>query len=850
MYSKYCFFLILLFNVCFSQQIIKVQVNDVEGKSIENINVQLLQNNRTIYFKKTDNTGKCIFELSEKGVFSLKFTSMLYKSEIIDIDTQKKDFFEVTLQSQIKEIEAVEIKARPKIATAKEDTIVFNIKAIKDGTERTTEDLIKKIPGLDVNENGKVSYNGNLLGQVLIDGNEFFGKNHKMATQNISAEMLEGVDLWKNYTTINGGKSSALNLRLKDQYKGKITGDLQTLYGSDNNYLFHSNLFKFSKLGNLAFILDANSVARDPISFMDFYEMSVQDDVEQNDNNIEAPSFLDNDGKVKKKQNQFSAFQYTKNFKNISISGFSILNAAQLQKLSTLNRTAYPNQPQYFNFQENKSEENKGFFGTTQLKMKANFSDDNFIYYALQFNPTKDDFNQNIQRNNFFNINDNVKNNVLGNYLSWNKSFSESLKMVLAFNHKSENLYQDTFFKSDIELFDTRFNQIYQNYSANNSAYGFDFYLKNKNKWFNLQFQSGVNTQTGNAVLQEQFSQNNETINLKTYDYLNSLSLNKKIGRFDIFGKLDWHYLEINNLKNEYFEKNIRIKYRPETVINNELSLEYRLKYENPVLKTLQYTPFYCKELTYFQNYNLSANSLSDYNTFRFAFHRFNLDKGNVNFLMLMYDFSNTSFTTNTFNLGDFSKIENMLGNLKNRWILLYTNNQKLSKSLVLKSKITGMISKNQNFIQNKENISKIKNFDINQKLSSNFKNFWGQFDLGYSYNQSNFSQSLFNSNSSQHNTKLFLGLRTNIKKEIIANVLGEYLVQKTVQTKLSNFLLGGQISYRKEKSKFEYNIIFNNVLNLNSFDYITNSATEFGYEQSQVSALKGYIIGGLKFNF
>ena len=151
------------------------------------------------------------------------------------------------------------------------------------------------------------------------------------------------------------------------------------------------------------------------------------------------------------------------------------------------------------------------------------------------------------------------------------------------------------------------------------------------------------------------------------------------------------------------------------------------------------------------------------------------------------------------------------------------------------------MISKNQNFIQNKENISKIKNFDINQKLSSNFKNFWGQFD---------FSQSLFNSNSSQHNTKLFLGLRTNIKKEIIANVLGEYLVQKTVQTKLSNFLLGGQISYRKEKSKFEYNNIFNNVLNLNSFDYITNSATEFGYEQSQVSALKGYIIGGLKFNF
>lgn len=850
MYSKYCFFFILLFNVCFSQQIIKIQVNDTESKSIENINVQLLQNNRTISFKKTDNTGKCIFELSEKGVFSLKFTSMLYKSEIIDIDTHKKDFFEITLQSQIKEIETVEIKARPKIATAKEDTIVFNIKAIKDGTERTTEDLIKKIPGLDVNDNGKVSYKGKVLGQILIDGNEFFGKNHKIATQNISAEMLEGVDLWENYTTINGGKSSALNLRLKDQYKGKITGDLQTLYGSDNNYLFHSNFFRFSKLGNLALVIDANSVARDPISFLDFYEMNVQDDVEQNDNNIDAPSFLNNDGKVKRKDNQFGAFQYSKNFKNIRVSGFSILNAAQLEKSSILKRIAYPNQPQNFNFQEDKSEDNKGFFGTSQLKIKANFSDDNFLYYALQFNPTKDDFNQSIQRNNFFNIDDNVKNNVLGNYLSWNKSFSESLKMIWAFNYKKENLNQDIFFKSDSELFGTQFNQILQNYSANNNAYGFDFYLKNKNKLFNLQFQSGFNIKRENSTLVEFSSLNEDIINIHTYHYYNGISLNNKIGNFDVFGKLDWHFLEINDFKNEYFEKNFRIKYRPKTIINNELSLEYTFKYENPVLKTLQYSPFYSKDLSYFQNYNLMPNSLSEYNTFRFTFHRFNLDKGNLNFLMLMYDFSNANFTINTINLGDFSKIENQWGNLKNRWILLYTNNQKLTKSLVLKSKITGMMSKNQNFIESKENISEIKNFEINQKISSNFKNSEVQFDLGYSYVQSNFKQSLFNSESVQKNTRLFLGLRANIKKEWITNVLGEYFVQKTTQTKLSNFLLGGQVSYRKDKSKFEYNLLFNNILNLNNFDYISNAVTELGYEQSSVVALKGYIIGGLKFNF
>lgn len=850
MHSKYYFFLFLVFNVFYSQQIIKIQVKNSDGNFIEDVNVQLLYKNKTIDFKKTDSTGKCIFELSEKGVFSLKFTSMLYKSEIIDIDTHYKSFFDITLQSQVKEIESVEIKARPKIATVKEDTIVFNIKAIKDGTERTTEDLIKKIPGLDVNDNGKVSYKGNVLGQVLIDGNEFFGKNHKMATQNISAEMLEGIELWQNYATINGGNSSALNLRLKEEYKGKITGDLQTLYGSTNNYLFHSNLFKFNKLGNLGLVLDANSVAKDPISFMDFYEMNTQEDVEQNSsNNIDVPSFLNNDGKVKNKDNQFGAFQYSKNFKNIRITGFSIINAAQLNKLSTLDRRAY-NQLPNFNFYETKREDNKGFFGTSQLKIKANFSDHNFLYYALQFNPANDDFNQNVERTNFININDNVKNNVLGNYLSWNKSFSDRLKIILSFNYKNESLYQNTFFASDNKLFGTKFNQISQSYSTSNDTYGVDFYVKNKNKWINVQFQSNANVRNENTILREENSQSNEPLNFKTYHYLNGLSLDKKIGNFDVFGKLDWHYLEINNLKNEYFEENIRIKYRPEAIINNELSLEYKLKYENPVLKTLQYSPFYSKELSYFQNYNVAPNSLSDYNTFRFTFHRFNLDKGNLNFLMLMYDFSNNTFTRNTINLGSFSKIENQMGSLKNRWILLYSNVQRLSKSFVLKSKITGMKSETQNFIQDKENVSEIRNFEINQKLSSNFKNHWIQFDMGYSYIQSNFKQSIFNSESVQKNTKIFLGIRTNIKKEWITNVLGEYFIQNTNEIKLSNFLLGGQISYKKEKSKFEYNLLFNNILNLNTFDYITNSVSEFGYEQSSVSALRGYVIGGLKFNF
>ena len=169
-------FVILIFFAGFlmKSQEIHVSVTNEKGKGIDNINVQLLNNQKIVDFKKTNPKGEASFQISEKDVFHLKFTSVYYKTKILEVDTKKESIFRVTLESQITEIEMVEIKSRPKIAFIKKDTISFNIKAVADGTERTTEDLIKKIPGLDINENGKVTYKGNSIGQILVEGNDFF----------------------------------------------------------------------------------------------------------------------------------------------------------------------------------------------------------------------------------------------------------------------------------------------------------------------------------------------------------------------------------------------------------------------------------------------------------------------------------------------------------------------------------------------------------------------------------------------------------------------------------------------------------------------------------------------------
>ena len=850
-------YLYIIFLINFSviqAQTIHVKIKDNTNKPPENINVQLFENNKIIDFKKTDYTGQCTFQVSEKGFFSLKFTSVFYKTKTVEINTSEQSSFEIELDAQITEIKEVEIKSRPKIVTAKEDTIVFNLKAVRDGTERTTEDLIKKLPGLDITENGKVTYKGTTIGQVLVEGNEFFGKNHKIATQNISANMLDGIDLWQNYTTINGNRSTALNLKLKQEYKGKITGNIETNFGIKNSYLAHGNLFRFGKLGNLALIADFNNIAKDPISYMDFYEMNTEENIAGDDGNlnIEIPTFLNNDGKVKSKNNQFGALQYSKSKKDFSITAFSIFNNAQLEKFSTSKRSSFEGESQAFNFSEQRIENNKGFLGTTQIKMKKSLLDGSFFYYTFGYNPTQDHFNQSIDRYstdwNFYRIDNSVNNDNFSNSFSWNKQLDKS-KIILSFNQFNEKYLGDLHLLSNNNLFLSNTNNLFQRYDVTSNKYSLDFHLKNKNKFINFNIHSGFSFRKDNSELLNFVFRTVEN-KMKVYHYLNDLNLYKELGKFDISGSLTSHFVNINETDKHYFEKNIRIKFNPKSVINTEFGLEYNSKYTLPNLRLLQSEPIYTKELTYYQNRDITTELLCKTDTYKFTWNRFNMEKGNLLFLLLSYEKAKPIFTSNVSNFEAFSKIENVIGKNRERLFYILSSEYKLHRQLSLKSKFTGSLNKTDNYINSNINTSTIYNFELTQKLSTNFRNKPMQFDLGYTFTEGVFKQSFYSTTSSQNNIRLFLGIRANVKKEWVGNILSEYLIQKTEQNTLHNFLIGGQVSYRKENSNFEYNLQFNNILNLNSFQYINGYTSQLGIEEVSTTALHGYITGGLKYNF
>ncbi|MEO6547464.1 MAG: hypothetical protein ABIN94_05670 [Ferruginibacter sp.] len=130
------------------------------------------------------------------------------------------------------DLKEVIVKAKTKAFLITNDTVKYNVAAYKDGSERKIEDIIKKLPGIEVNEStGVISYKGKTVETVKLEGDDLFGANYTIGTKNINVDMVEQVQAIENYSDnpllkgIENGNKVALNLKLK---KGKFefSGDM------------------------------------------------------------------------------------------------------------------------------------------------------------------------------------------------------------------------------------------------------------------------------------------------------------------------------------------------------------------------------------------------------------------------------------------------------------------------------------------------------------------------------------------------------------------------------------------------------------------------------------------------
>jgi hypothetical protein len=149
----------------------------------------------------------------------------------------------------------------------KNDTLQFNASGFKTRPNAMAGDLIKKMPGMEVDKEGNVKTQGERVQKIYVDGREFFGDNPKLATKNLTADMIESVQVFDDmsdqakFTKIDdGSRNKALNIKLKKDRKKGSFGRVQAGLGDRGLYSGNISYNNLKGPRQLSFIFNTNNV--------------------------------------------------------------------------------------------------------------------------------------------------------------------------------------------------------------------------------------------------------------------------------------------------------------------------------------------------------------------------------------------------------------------------------------------------------------------------------------------------------------------------------------------------------------------------------------------------------------
>lgn len=161
--------------------------------------------------------------------------------------------------------------------TVKKDTIEYNAMAFKTQPNSNVEDLLKRLPGVEVDSEGNIKAQGEKVQRIFVDGKEFFGNDPKMASKNLIAEAISKIQIYDRksdqaaFTGIDDGKrEKTINLQLKEDYKKGYFGTLNGGAGTENRYALKGNVNKFTDKQQLSFLGMANNTNEQGFSIDDY----------------------------------------------------------------------------------------------------------------------------------------------------------------------------------------------------------------------------------------------------------------------------------------------------------------------------------------------------------------------------------------------------------------------------------------------------------------------------------------------------------------------------------------------------------------------------------------------------
>lgn len=282
-YSMILIVFMLSIQMVYAQQMLRGMVKDETGEPITAANVIL---------KQHENTAIKAFSITnDKGEFSLKIppdldslfvmiTHLSYAKKAFYISVSQA-YLEVVVAEQQYELPELVVKNDPIIRRG--DTLIFNVDHYRNDADQNIEQVLSKIPGVTVESNGQILYDGLPISKFYIEGLDMLEGRYRIATRNLNVDAIRDIEVIEHHQPIRALDSlvrpdnAAINLRLKSNIA--LTGALRVGAGlSPGLYVGDGDVFGFTKKQQFSISASANNIGeRQSDDFQNLYTGGVAD---------------------------------------------------------------------------------------------------------------------------------------------------------------------------------------------------------------------------------------------------------------------------------------------------------------------------------------------------------------------------------------------------------------------------------------------------------------------------------------------------------------------------------------------------------------------------------------------
>lgn len=875
-------FLILVFtNFFLFAQTVEVTgvIVDSTRTPLEMASILALKDGTVENYAISNHDGKFKMNLRRGETYTLKtsFLGMKPNETTIELTGLEDPFImAIMLHTDENQLDGVEIKYDMPVIR-RGDTLIYHADSFTNGTERKLGDVLKKIPGINVNENGEIEVEGKKVSKVMIDGKDFFDGDSKLATKNIPADAVSKVEVLSNYNEVsqmrglgNDQDNIAINLKLKEGKENFWFGEVEggAGEGEGTRYLGRSSLFYYSPKGSINFIGNMNNTGDVPFTARDYYNFTggmsrpLNTGTTLNIPESDLGFLMMQNSRANDLENKFAALNFSYQLTSKwNISGFSIFNDGRTHFVQeslrdyietgntevSSNNTTQGNKLGLAKFSSvYKPNERFQFDYDVLLKTSAQresgkavsiFSNSGEINPIDEFKENEP-FSLNQKVNIYYTLND--KNIFAGylNHLYQNEDpFYRAIMTLQPFpqflpldvDQRRFNINQDkevTTNKFDIKL-DYYF--VINNMSNFNINLG---YTRNNQEFYSSLFQL-LDNNTVNDLDDEHF---NNLVDFELNDYFIGLRYKLKHGIYTLTPGLELHYYDNANFQNGQTTREDKALLLPSFIALAQIRKSQSLRFNYQM--TADFTGVNDLAEGYvLSNYNrlFRGNSLLEnavFNTWSLNYFNFNMYNFTNIFAGINYNrrvnavrttsrIEQLNLVTSPFNSANTDELLTANANFEKTFRLLKTKlstTQYLNKLHLI---VNGQPVMSQNFTQN-----------YTGSILTNFRKS-PHFEVGYSRNISQYENggvtNIF------YTDRPFVNVQVNFLNNFRFASDWSYYNYSNKQRTLTNeySFVEATLSYQKPQSHWEFKLEGTNLLNVkslntNSFNEFFNSTTEY----------------------